>query len=92
MTATMDVRRVSHMMDVVAMRSVGMYGMFHRQADGFDDGWRRGCSRFWWSIVRGYQLSGRNAVRPVRFIHRDVKACLFELFLNIQLSIGLELT
>jgi hypothetical protein len=39
MAATMDISCSPHMMDVVAMRSLRMNRMFHRQADCFDNGW-----------------------------------------------------
>jgi hypothetical protein len=44
MTATMDVRRVADVMDVVAMSALRMHRMFHWQADGFDGS--RGRSSF----------------------------------------------
>ena len=73
-----------------AMCVFGMNRMFHRHADGFDAP-RRSCDMVGRGISCRHQLSWRSAVRRVRFIYRDVEACLFEFFLNIQFAIGLKL-
>lgn len=91
MAAATDVRGVADVMDVVTMCVLLIHRMFHRQADRLYNGRGRVCSRFCWLIIAGYQLSWRNAMRRVGFIHRDVEACLFEFFFDIKLAAGLEL-
>ena len=89
MTATMNIRSMADVVDVVAMSALRMRGMSYRQAYLLDDG--PVCDRFRWRIGVCYQFSRRDAVRRVGLIDRDVEACLLKFFLDIQLAVGLKL-
>lgn len=88
-TATMDVRCVADVMDIVAMSALRMHGVPNGQAYRLKHGPTHGW--FQRRVIVSHQFSRWRGVRCVRLIYRYVEACLLKFFFDIQSAASLKL-